>query len=140
MDLDSRAYSKILLLGNRFSDVNFEEYQKILEALCLLDMRYDYKTPKMWYFRIRDPFRKILKENPRFLSKNRYITIHGNLYGSSGREQDWASNYIYCSIYNSLVFIPETAFRGGPYRDNHFKSCINGDTISKEYVRREEIL
>src|SRR5205823_9724207 len=50
------------------------------------------------------------------------------------------SNYIYCSVCDSLVFIPENAFRGGPCRDNHFKSCINGDTISKEYVRREEIL
>ena len=47
MDLDSRVYSKILLLGNKLSDVNFEEYRKILEALCLLDMRYDHETPEM---------------------------------------------------------------------------------------------
>src|SRR5437763_13319257 len=81
MDLDSRAYSKILLLGNRLSNVNFEEYQKILEALCLLGMRYDHEISEMWCSRIHDPFRKILKENLRFLSKNRYITMHRNYMG-----------------------------------------------------------
>jgi len=138
MDLDSRAYFKLLSL--RLSDVNFEEYRKILEALCFLDMRYDHKTSEIWCSRIRDPFRKILKENLRFLLKNGYITMHGNLYRSSGRKHSWASNYIYYSVCDSLVFIPENALHSGPYRDNHFKSCINGDTISKEYVRREEIL
>src|SRR5205823_13099290 len=94
MDLDSRAYSKILLLGNSLSDVNFEEYRKILEALCLLGMRYDHETPEMWCSRIRDPFRKILKENPRFLSKNGYITMHGNLhYLDKSRRTSYFINY-----------------------------------------------
>ncbi len=45
MDLDSRAYSKLLSL--RLSDINFEEYRKILEALCLLGMWYDHEIPEM---------------------------------------------------------------------------------------------
>ena len=45
MDLDSRAYSKLLGVG--YSDVNFEEYRRILEALCLLGERYDHETPEM---------------------------------------------------------------------------------------------
>ena len=39
-----------------------------------------------------------------------------------------------------MVFISENALYGSSYWDNHFKSCINGDTILKEYERREEIL
>ena len=84
MDLNSRAYFKLISL--RLSDVNFEEYQRILEALDSLAERQDHETPEMWCSRIHDPFRKILKENPRFLSKNRYITMHENLYRSSSRE------------------------------------------------------
>jgi len=34
MDLDSRAQYKLVSIG--YSDVNFEEDRRILEALCLL--------------------------------------------------------------------------------------------------------
>ena len=78
MDLDSRAQYKLVSVG--YSDVNFEEYRRILEALCPLGERYDHETPEMWYSCIRDPFRKILEENPRILSKNGYITMYGKLY------------------------------------------------------------
>ena len=59
MDLDSRARYKLVSVG--YSDVNFEEYRRILEALWLLGNRYDHETPEMWCSRIRDPFKKILK-------------------------------------------------------------------------------
>ena len=114
MDLDSRGHSKLLSLGNSLSNVNFEEYQRILEALGSLAERRDHETPEMWCSHIRDPFRKILKENPRFLSKNRYITIYGNLY-DSGRNFGLPSNYIYCSVCDSLVFIPENGRRADCY-------------------------
>ena len=39
----------------------------------------------MWYSRIRDPFRKILEENPRILSKNGYIEMYGKLYESDSK-------------------------------------------------------
>src|SRR6266498_818633 len=139
MDLDSRGQSKLLSLGNRLSDVNFGEYRRILEALGSLAERRDHESPEIWCSRIRDPFRKILKENPRFLSKNGYITMYGKLY-DSGRNLRLPSNYIYCSVCDSLVFIPENGRRDDCYRDNHFKSCINGDTISKEHARKKEIL
>ena len=45
MDLDSRAYSK--LVGVSYSDVNFEEYRRILEALDSLAERRDHETPEM---------------------------------------------------------------------------------------------
>ena len=114
MDLDSRGQSKLLSLGNRLSDENFEEYQRILEALGSLAERRDHETPEMWCFCIHDPFRKILKENPRIFSKNGYITMYGNLY-EHDKVNGLPSNYIYCSICDSLVFIPENALYGGSY-------------------------
>ena len=67
MDLDSRAQYKLVSVG--YSDVNFEEYRRIVDPLGSLTGRYDHETPEMWCSHIRDPFRKILEENPRILSK-----------------------------------------------------------------------
>src|SRR5581483_7792701 len=140
MDLDSKAQYKLVSVD--YSDVNFEIYRRILDALSPLAERYDHKTPEMWCSRIRDPFRKILENNPRILSKNGYITMHGNLIERSDRVHGLPSNYIYCSVCDSLVFISENG-RGGhsiTYRDNHLKRCISGNSISNEHVRRNEIL
>src|SRR6266498_5664642 len=139
MDLDSRAQYKLVSVG--YSDVNFEIYRRILDALSPLAERYDHETPEMWCSRIRDPFRKILEDNPRILSKNGYITMYGNLIERSDRVHGLPSNYIYCSVCDSLVFISENG-RGGhsiTYRDNHLKRCISGNSISNEYARRNEI-
>ena len=96
----------------------------------------------MWCSRIRDPFRKILEDNPRILSKNGYITMYGNLIERSDRVHGLPSNYIYCSVCDSLVFISENGRGGHPitYRDNHLKRCISGNSISNEHARRNEIL
>ena len=137
MDLDSRAQYKLVSVG--YSDVNFEEYRRILEALCFLGKRYDHKTPEMWYSRICDLFRKILEENPRILSKNGYIVMNEKLY-KGGRYNSFLTNYIYCSVYDSLVFIPGTFYSARRYHDSHLKRCISGNTISNEHARRNEIL
>jgi hypothetical protein len=99
----------------------------------------------MWCSRIRDPFRKILEEHHTsrggILSGNGYIKMFGKLIERSDRVHGIPSNYIYCSVCDSLVFIPENGYSSANcYRDNHFKSCINEDTISKEHTRRKEIL
>ena len=103
MDLDSRAQYKLVSVG--YSDVNFEEYRRIVDALGPLTGRYDHETPEMWCSHIRDLFRKILEENPRILSKNGFITMYGKLYESDSKVHDHLSNYIYCSVCDSLVFI-----------------------------------
>ena len=108
MDLDSRAYYKLNSIG--FSNTNFEEYQRIFVALGLLSDRYDHKTLEMWCSCIRDPFKKILKENPRIFSENGYITIVGKRIESSDRVYGLPSNYIYCNVCDSLVFISETPY------------------------------
>ena len=105
MDLNSRAYYK--LSSVRLGNVNSEEYQRIFEALCLLGNWYDHETPEMWCSHIHDSFKKILKENLGILSGNGYITMYGKYIESSDRVYGLPFNYIYCSICNSLVFIPE---------------------------------
>src|SRR3989337_1751581 len=138
MDLDSSTYYKLRSVS--FSNPNFKEYRRIIEALCLLGERYDHETPEMWCSRICDPFRKILKENPRILSGNGYITMYGKLIERSDRVHGLQSNYIYCSVCDSLVFVSKTPYLETCYQDNHLKRCINGDIISKEHARRKEIL
>ena len=137
MDLDSRAQYKLVSVG--YSDVNFEVYRRILEVLCPLGERYDHKTPEMWCSRIRDPFRKILEENPRIFSKNGYITMNEKHIENSDRVYGLESNYIYCNVCDFLVFISITPYLETCYRDNHLKRCINGDIISNEHARRKEI-
>src|SRR5438034_5364080 len=104
MDLDSKAYSKLIYAHNSVG--GSEEYIRIIVAIGPLAGRHDHETPEMWCSRIRDPFRKILEENPRILSKNGYITMYGKLY-EDGRMHSHPTNYIYCSICDSLIFIPE---------------------------------
>ncbi|RGB21768.1 hypothetical protein C1646_777282, partial [Rhizophagus diaphanus] len=114
MDLDSSAYYK--LSSVRLGNVNFKEYQRISGELGLL------------------------QENPRIFSKNGYITMIGKHIESSDRVYGLESNYIYCSVCDSLVFISKTPYLETCYRDNHLKRCINGDIISNEHARRKEIL
>ncbi|RGB25446.1 hypothetical protein C1646_771719 [Rhizophagus diaphanus] len=75
--------------------------KKVLAATKCQQDRQDHETPEIC---IHDPFRKILKENPRILSKNGYITMYGKLY-ENDKDHGLPSNYIYCNIYDSLVFI-----------------------------------
>src|SRR2546430_6363975 len=93
------------------------EALKIIERLGPLTKRHNHETPEMWCSRIRDPFRKILEKNPRILSKNGYITMYGKLY-ESDKVYSYPTNYIYCSVCDSLIFTPENDYRVSRYRDN----------------------
>ncbi|PKK63365.1 hypothetical protein RhiirC2_854392 [Rhizophagus irregularis] len=73
MNLDSRAQYKLVSVG--YSDVNFKEYRRILEALCPL-------------------------KNPRILSKNGYIIMCEKLY-ENDKVHGHPTNYIYCSPLDS---------------------------------------
>ncbi|RIA79606.1 hypothetical protein C1645_794065, partial [Glomus cerebriforme] len=93
----------------------------------------------MWCSRIRNPFRKILEENPRILSKNGYIIMCGKLY-ENDKVHAHRTNYIYCSACDSLWPLPGSNYSARLYHDNHLKRCIAGNTISNEHARRNEIL
>jgi hypothetical protein len=138
MDLNSKGYSKLVEEWNSGRDF---EYIRILERLGPLTERYDHETPEMWCSHIRDPFRKILEDNPRIISKNGYITMYGKLY-ENDKVHGYPTNYIYCSVCDSLVFISENGLGGLPktYRDNHLKRCISGNSISNGHAKRKEIL
>jgi len=138
MDLDSRAQYKLCQIS--YSDVNFEKYRRLVDTLGPLTVRRDHETSEMWCSHIHGPFRKIFEENPRILSKNGYITMYGNLY-EHDKVHGLLSNYIYCSVCDSLVFIPENGFSvANYYWDSHLKRCISENTISNEHIRRNEIL
>ena len=138
MDLDSRAYSKLIDENNTYG--GSEEYIRILDAILPLTKRRDHETPEMWCSRICDPFRKILEENPRILSKNGYIIMYEKLYENDKVHTGHPTNYIYCSVCDSLVFIPGNGYNACIYYDSHLKRCISGNTISNEHARRNEIL
>ena len=61
MDLDSKAYSKLIDEWNTHG--GSEECIRIVRALGPLIKRHDHEIPEMWCSRIRDPFRKILEDN-----------------------------------------------------------------------------
>jgi hypothetical protein len=104
MDLDSRIYSKLHLVS--YSDVNFEGYRNIVDAIWPLTKRRDHEIPEMWCSHIHYPFRKLLEENLRILSKNGYIVMCGKLYENDKVHTGHPTDYIYCSVCDSLVFIP----------------------------------
>ncbi len=139
MDLDSRTYFKLYHVS--YGDKNFEKYERIVDAIWPLTKRRNHETSEIWYSRIHDLFKKILKENPRILSKNGFITMYEKLYESDSKVHGHLSNYIYCSIYDSLVFIPEKYTRRSYHnQDNHLKRCISRNTILNEHAKRKEIL
>ena len=138
MDLDSRTYSKLIDANNTYG--GSEEYIRIFGAILPLTKRRDHETPEMWCSRIRDPFRKILEENPRILSKNGYIVMCGKLYENDKVHAGQPTDYVYCSVCDSLVFIPGTGYNPCIYHDSHLKRCISGNTISNDHARRKEIL
>src|SRR2546423_4680206 len=138
MDLDSRTYFKLNHVS--YGDENFEKYGRIVDAIWPLTKRRDHETPEMWCSRIHDPFRKILEENPRILSKNGYIVMCGKLYENEKVHTGQPTDYIYCSVCDSLVFIRGTGDNPCIYHDSHLKRCISGNTISNDHARRKEIL
>src|ERR1044072_2233235 len=103
MDLDSKTYSKLIDANNTYG--GSADYIRILDALLPLTKRHDYETPEMWYSRICDLFKKILEENPRILSKNGYIIMYEKIYEDDKVHRHLPTDYIYCSICDSLIFI-----------------------------------
>ena len=124
MDLDSKAH--VMLVNAWNTHGGSEDYRRILERLGPLAERHDHETPEMWCSHIRDPFRKILEEHHTsrgsILSGNGYITMYGKLY-ENDKVHGYPTNYIYCSVCDSLVFISENGLGGLPitYWDNHLK-------------------
>ncbi len=65
--------------------------------------------------------------------------MHEKLY-ENDKVNALLTDYIYCSICDSLVFIPGGNYSARLYHDNHLKRCISENTILNEHTRRNEIL
>ncbi|PKK57939.1 hypothetical protein RhiirC2_797136 [Rhizophagus irregularis] len=137
MNLDSKVYFKLIHAYN--SVRGSEEYIRIIVTIISLAERHNHETPEMWCSRIRNLFRKLLEENPRILSKNGYITMYEKLYVDD-RIHNRPTNYIYCSVYDSLIFTPANGRFEDHYGDNHLKRCISKNPISNEHARINEKL
>src|SRR2546423_12668951 len=66
--------------------------------------------------------------------------MYGKLYENDKVHNGYPTDYIYCSVCDSLVFIPGTGYNPCIYHDSHLKRCISGNTISNYHARRKEIL
>src|SRR5436305_4260183 len=64
----------------------------------------------------------------------------GKLYENEKVHTGQPTDYIYCSVCDSLVFIPETGYNPRIYHDSHLKRCISGNTTLNDHTRRKEIL
>src|SRR5256885_11664936 len=93
----------------------------VVRAITNLHYRYNNETPKMWYSRIRVPFRKLIEYNPTFFSKNEYIHMTERLYEDGKFRPGRPTFYIYCTACDSLVFICENTEKCA---DKHLNECI----------------
>jgi hypothetical protein len=93
----------------------------VAQAITNLHYRYSDETPKMWYSRIRVPFRKLIEYNPTFFSKNEYIHMTERLNEDGKFGPGRPTFYIYCTACDSLVFICENTEKCA---DKHLNECI----------------
>ena len=64
--------------------------------------------------------------------------MYGKLYENDKIHNGYSTDYIYCSVYDSLVFIPGNGYNFHIYHDSHLKRCISGNTISNDHARRKK--
>src|SRR2546421_5640052 len=93
----------------------------VVQALNNLQYRYSDKTPEMWCSRVRYPFKKLLKYNPKYFSKNGFIQMIERSYKDGEFKAGRRSFHIYCTVCDSLVIIHENTIECG---NDHLKKCI----------------
>ena len=93
----------------------------VVQALNNLQYRYSGKIPEMWCSCVRYPFKKLLKYNPKYFSKNRFIQIIERSYKDREFKAERHSFHIYCIVCDSLVFIYENTIECA---NKHLNECI----------------
>ena len=86
-----------------------------------LQYRYSGETSEMWCSRVCYPFKKLLKYNLKYFSKNGFIHMTERLYKDGEFKAERHSFYIYCTVYYSLVFICENTIECA---NIHLNECI----------------
>src|SRR5207247_10510285 len=93
----------------------------VVQALNNLQYRYSGETPEIWCSCVRYPFKKLLEYNPKYFSKNGFIHMTERLYENGKFKTGRHSFYIYCTLYNFLVFIYENTIKCA---NIHLNECI----------------
>src|SRR6266498_3424757 len=93
----------------------------VVQALNNLQYRYSGETPEMWYSHVRYPFKKLLKYNPKYFSKNGFIQMIERSYKDEEFKAGRHSFYIYYTVCDSLVIIRKNTIK---YNNDYLKKCI----------------
>ncbi|GBC08989.1 hypothetical protein RclHR1_08520015 [Rhizophagus clarus] len=93
----------------------------VVQAITNLHYRYSNEMPKMWCSRICVPFKKLLKYNPRFFSKNEYIHMTEREYKDGKFRPGEHTSHIYYTVCDLLAFILNNTEKCA---NNHLNECI----------------
>src|SRR6266542_1293890 len=93
----------------------------VVQALNNLQYRYSGETSEMWCSHVHYPFKKLLEYNPKYVSKNGFIQMIERVYINGGFKAERRLFHIYCTVYNSLVFICENTIK---CVSDHLNKCI----------------
>ncbi|CAG8785061.1 6212_t:CDS:1, partial [Dentiscutata erythropus] len=106
---------------NFYSSLNPE----VVQALNNLQYSYSDETSEMWCSHIRCPFKKLLKYNSKYFSKNGFIQMIERVYIDGKFNTGRRSFHIYCTVCDSLVIIRENTIECA---NDHLKNCITETT------------
>src|SRR5947207_1508859 len=87
------------------TDYQYGLIPEVVKVLTNLHYRYNNEMLKIWCSCICISFKKFLKYNPRFFSKNEYIHMTKREYKDEKFRPDKRTSHIYCTVCNLLVFI-----------------------------------
>ncbi len=93
----------------------------VVQALNNLQYRYSGETSEIQCSHVRYPFKKLLKYNPKYFSKNGFIQMTKRLYKDGEFKAERRSLYIYCTVCDSLVIICKNTIECA---NDHLKKCI----------------
>ncbi len=93
----------------------------VMQALNNLQYRYSDKISEMKCSHICYPFKKLLEYNSKYFSKNGFIQMTKRIFNDREFKAERHSFYIYCTIYDSLVFIYENTIECA---NIHLNKCI----------------
>src|SRR3954451_1234466 len=97
----------------------------VVQALNNLQYRYSDETPEMWCSRVHYSFKKLLKYNSKYFSKNGFIQMIERVYIDGGFKARRHSLRIYCTVCDSLVIIHENTIECA---NKHLNECITKST------------
>ena len=122
-------------MTNYYSGLNLV----VVQVLNNLQYRYNGETPEMWCSHICYLFKKLLKYNPKYFSKNGFIQMVERVYIDGEFKAGRRSFHIYCTVCDSLEIIRENTIECG---NDHLKKCITktakiySNTVRKNMKKR----